>query len=63
MALTHSSHSQLLQDSRTVSAFSILSLSLVCCFEAVHSALTCLTGVIALCIPVYLSWLMVEGVG
>lgn len=30
--------------------FSILSFSLVCCADAVHLALSCLTGVIALCV-------------
>lgn len=42
-------------------AFSVRSLSLDCCSEAVHSASSCLTGVTALYIRVYLSLLMGGG--
>lgn len=41
--------------SKGYQAFCVVSFSLVCCSEAVHSALSCLTEVIAFYILVYLS--------
>lgn len=41
--------------SKGYQAFCVVSLSLVCCSEAVHSALSSLAGVIVLCRHVYLN--------
>lgn len=49
---------QLLESSYGFPAFSIWSLPPVCCSEAVHSTLSCLSGVIALYTCVYLNWLV-----